>query len=252
MGSTNNAVDALSRREDENVGQLSAISASTPMWLHQIAKGYEQDSFSSQLLAQLAIDAAAREHYSLKDGLIRYKGRIWVGDNSKLQKQLIHELHSNPVGGHSGFPVTYRRIKHLFAWQGMKKQIQDQLKQCQICLQAKPERVKYPGLLQPLPVSPGAWQVITLDFIEGLPHSHKYNCILVVVDKFSKYAHFLPLTHPFTAMGVATTFMNNIYKLHGMPKVIISHRDRIFTSQLWEQLFIKSGTKLHMSSSYHP
>lgn len=72
------------------------------------------------------------------------------------------------------------------------------------------------------------------------------------MDKFSKYAHFVPLTHPFTAESVATAFMKNIYKLHGMPKVIISDRDKIFTSQFWEYLFTKSGTNLHLSSSYHP
>lgn len=74
----------------------------------------------------------------------------------------------------------------------------------------------------------------------------------MIVDKFSKYAHFLPLHHPFTAMGVATEFMQHIYKLHGMPRIIISDRDRVFTSQLWECLFTKSSTHLHMSSAYHP
>lgn len=93
------------------------------------------------------------------------------------------------------------------------------MKQCQICIQAKPERVTYPGLLQPLPVPEGAWQVIYLDFIEGMPTSHKYNCILVVVDKFSKYAHFVPLTHPYTALKVATQFMKHVYKLHGIPEL---------------------------------
>lgn len=251
-GSANSAADALSRKDLGDSAQILAVSSCSPSWLQEVIQGYEQDKFSSQLLAELSLNPKAREHYTLQQGLIRYKGRIWVGNNTDLQLKLIKELHDNPAGGHSGFPVTYRRIKHLFAWLGMKQQIQQQLKQCQICQQAKPERVKYPGLLQPLPVPKGAWQVISMDFIEGLPTSDKYNCILVVVDKFSKYAHFLPLTHPFTAFSVATVFMKNVYKLHGMPQVIISDRDRVFTSQLWEHLFTKSGTKLHMSSSYHP
>lgn len=170
-----------------------------------------------------------------------------------LQDKLIDELHASPIGGHSGFPVTYRRAKTMFAWAGMKKMIKNKLQHCQICLQAKPDRSKYPGLLQPLPVPEGAWQTLSLDFIEGLPRSRHYNCILVVVDKFSKYSHFIPLTHPFTANGVAAEFMKHIYKLHGLPKVIIiSDRDKIFTSQFWDQLFSRSGTKLHMSSAYHP
>jgi hypothetical protein len=74
----------------------------------------------------------------------------------------------------------------------------------------------------------------------------------VIVDKFTKYAHFLPLAHPYTAIQIAQTFFNNIYKLHGLPKAIISDRDRIFRSNLWKELFELSDTKLLMSSSYHP
>lgn len=104
----------------------------------------------------------------------------------------------------------------------------------------------------PLPVPDQAWQMVTLDFIEGLPRSKSYNCILVVVDKFSKYAHFSPLSHPFTALTVAQAYMDNVYKLHGMPMQLVSDRDKIFTSNLWQELFKLSGTELNMSSPYHP
>jgi hypothetical protein len=66
---------------------------------------------------------------------------------------------------------------------------------CQICQQAKTEHVKLPGLLQPLSIPTCVWYMISLDFIEGLPWSQNHNAILVVIDKFSKYAHFLPMTH---------------------------------------------------------
>jgi hypothetical protein len=91
-----------------------------------------------------------------------------------------------------------------------------------------------------------------MDFIEGLPKSRQYNTILVIIDKFSKYEHFLPLSHPYTAASVAKTFMDHIYKLHGMLEVIISDKDRIFTSNLWQELFKLAHTTLNMSSSYHP
>lgn len=91
-----------------------------------------------------------------------------------------------------------------------------------------------------------------MDFIESLPLSAQYNCILVIVDKFSKYAHFIKRKHPFFALHVAKAYIEHVYKLHGMPIVIVSDRDRIFTSHLWKELFSLFGTQLSMSLAYHP
>lgn len=76
-----------------------------------------------------------------------------------------------------------------------------------------------------------------MDFIEGLPPSGGANCILVVVDTFSKYAHFLPVTHPYTATQIAQLYMDNVYKIHGMPEALISDRDAVFTSRVWQAIF---------------
>ena len=156
------------------------------------------------------------------------------------------------MGGHSGIPVTYQRIKRLFAWAGLKTSVQQFIHSCATCQQAKPDRSKYPGLLQPLEVPTMAWQSVSMDFIEGLPASGGKNCILVIVDRFSKYSHFIPLAHPFTAITVAKAFLNTVYRLHGLPTSIVSDRDRVFTSRLWQELFRLFGVTLKMSSAYHP
>ena len=101
-------------------------------------------------------------------------------------------------------------------------------------------------------VPPEAWHTVSMDFIEGLPMSGKFDTILVVVDKLTKYGHFIPLKHPFTATTVAQLFVDNVYKLHRMPKVLISDRDKVFTSTFWQQLFKLADTTLNLSSSYHP
>lgn len=75
---------------------------------------------------------------------------------------------------------------------------------------------------------------------------------MVVVDLFSKYSHFIGLKHPFTALSVAKQYMLHVYKLHGLPLAMVSDRDRIFTSQLWKELFNLAGVELRMSSTYHP
>lgn len=148
--------------------------------------------------------------------------------------------------------MTYLRIKKLSAWKGIKSAVRDFVKSCTICQQAKPNRTKLPGLLQPLPVPSTAWQVIPMDFVEGLPKSGSADCVLVVVDYFTKYAHFLPLHHPFTAASVAKVFMAQVYKLHGLPSAIVTDRDRVFTSQFWKELFSSADVQLQMSSAYHP
>jgi hypothetical protein len=96
-----------------------------------------------------------------------------------------------------------------------------------------------------------AWQIVTIDFVEGLPLSGSANCILVIVDKFTKYAHFVPLKHPFTAYSVAKLFMENVYKIHGLPSTIVLDKDKVFTNHLWKELFALAKVQLRMSSSCH-
>lgn len=91
-----------------------------------------------------------------------------------------------------------------------------------------------------------------MDFIVGLPWNRSADCILVVVDRFSKYAHFIELRHPFTAKQVAGVFAREVVRLHGIPQSIVSDRDRLFVSAFWSDLFRACGTKLRMSSAYHP
>jgi len=128
-------------------------------------------------------------------------------------------------------------LKQLFQWRGMKSATRAFVQACLTCQQAKPDHTPLPDLLQPLPVPGAAWQTISMDFVEGLPRASNVNGILVVVDSFTKYGHFLPLLHPFTAPMVAKLFLNNVYHLHGLPTAIISDRDRIFTSHFWRELF---------------
>lgn len=247
QGITNATADALSRAPDHN--QLFAISVSNPSWLEKLQQGYEEDELSKQLLVELSLTPHNEKGFNLLDGIIRYKGRIWVGNNTLAQQHILQALHASALGGHSSIQGTYHRVKALFAWPKLKQVVTTFVQECNVCQQAKVDNTRLPGLLQPLPIPDTAWSIVSLDFIEGLPKSRKIDTILVVIDKFTKYAHFLALAHPYIALVVAQLYFNNIYKLHGLPSAIVSDRDRVFTSALWKELFALSDTKLLMSSS---
>jgi hypothetical protein len=108
-------------------------------------------------------------------------------------------------------------------------------------------------LLQPLPIPEWKWETISLDFITGLPKTQKQNdSIMVVIDKLSKSAHFIPVKSTYKAINIAEIFMKEIFRLHGIPKMVISDRDVKFTSTFWKELFAGLNTNLNFSTSYHP
>ena len=122
-----------------------ALSTVQPIWFQEVMNGYLHHPATSKLLAALSIKSP-QEFFTLKDGLIRYKNRIWVDGNQMLQTKICQTLHAGAMGGHSGFQVTYQKIKHIFAWPKMKHMIKQYVAQRTICQQAKTERVKYRGL----------------------------------------------------------------------------------------------------------
>ena len=229
------AIDALSRVA--HLHTLQAISMVRPNWLQEVLHSYATDPRAQKLLTQLAIQSPDMAGYSLDNGIIRYKNKLWIAQNSALQTKIIAAFHSSAIGGHSSTKATYQRLKTHFAWKGMKMAVEDFVKQCSVCQQAKHTNHSPPGLLQPLPIPEGVWMDISMDFIEGLPKSNGYSVIMVVVDRLTKFAHFVAVKHPYTASTIAQLFMDNIVKLHGLPNSIVSDRDTIFVSAFWKELF---------------
>ena len=163
-----------------------------------------------------------------------------VGNDSNLQGKLISIYH------HSSVTVTAKRLGSLFYWRKQQKHVRVYVRECHTCQKNKSENVKTPGLLQPLRIPQAPFVDISMDFIEGLPSSKGNNIVLVVVDRLSKYAHFITLSHPYTAATVADAFMNNIYKLQDLPASIVSDRDLVFLSRLWKDLFAYQGVQLSL------
>ena len=155
-GSDNSTADALSRKPHAD-SQLLTISCAQPSWIDEVVRSYTNDPKAQELRCQLTLQPGSKDKFQLVNGLIKYKGCIWVGNDSTLHIRICQAFHNTPLGGHSGFSVTYKRIRALFKWVGMKKAIQHFVQSCLVCQQAKPERVAYPGLLSPLLVPAKAW-----------------------------------------------------------------------------------------------
>ena len=242
--------DGLSRVPATHLMAISLSSVSSDL-LEQIKQSWQTDETLQDIVCRLSRgELIPKCTYS--QGLLYRKGKLMVGHDVGLHTQIIKLFHDSSLGGHSGVAVTTKRVACPFWWKGLYKEIRNYVRACSICQRYKADLSAPGGLLQPLPI-PGAVRMdICLDFIEGLPRSRGMDTILVVVDRLSKYAHFLPLSHPFTAVTVAQLYFDNIFKLHGVPKSIVSDRDKVFLSQFWQEFFRLQHVALHMSTAYHP
>lgn len=192
------------------------------------------------------------DHYTLHDGLLRRKHKLVVGPDANLRCKIIRWLHSEPESGHSGKNLTLRRVKNLFYWKGLTKDVRSFVRNCKIFQATKYNTAASPGLLQPLPIPEDVWVYVSMYFITCLPKFGGKGVIFVVVDRLSKYNHFMALAHLFTAVQVAQSYLDHVFKLHGWPRSIVSDKDVVFLIQFWKGLFSLHGTDFLLSSSYHP
>ena len=251
LGKENVAADALSRVSGSQLLHISLPQA------HQgffdfLKLLWQTDPHLSKLIMELKTNKLSHPQYTYANNELRRKGKLVVGNNVEIKTHIFKWLHDSAVGGHSGRDATLHRIKSLFFWPKMSLEVQNYVRNCSVCQKNKYENVAKPGLLHPLPVPQGVWESISMDFIEGLPPSSGKHCILVVIDRLSKNAHFIALSHPYTAIEVAQAYLDNIFKLNGLPKDIVSDRDPIFLSELWKELFRVHGVDLRYSTAYHP
>ncbi|GAU50876.1 hypothetical protein TSUD_411060 [Trifolium subterraneum] len=251
-GKTNVVADALSRLPETPSGMLLTLSLPHFIFLEQLKLALAACKPFITLLNNIQTNPTNYPNHKIHNGLIFYHDRIWLDPSMPFRFTILEEFHSSPIGGHMGVTKTLARLQANFWWDGMRKDIQQFIAQCSICQQMKYETKRTPGLLQPIAPPSAIWEDLSLDFITGLPPSQDHVAILVVVDRFSKGVHLAPLTPQYTSLKVANVFFHTVCKLHGMPRSLVSDRDPIFISKFWRELFTLCGTKLRMSTAYHP
>lgn len=166
---------------------------------------------------------------------------------------ILREAHRTPYTIHPGETKMYTDLKQSFWWKRMKVDIAKYVSACGVCQQVKAEHKRPASLLRPLEIPEWKWEHITMDFVIGLPRSPRgKDAIWVVVDRLTKSAHFIPVRTTNTAHDLAPLYIKEVVRLHGVPKSIVSDRDSKFVSMLWQSLQRAMGTKISLSTAFHP
>ncbi|MCH79693.1 Ty3/gypsy retrotransposon protein [Trifolium medium] len=245
-GKENVPADALSRM------YMLAWSEPKTQFIQELLKALPADPEIVHIMKACQQKEENYKLFTIRDGLLLWKDKLVIPNNPDMIQKILTEFHTSHIGGHAGISRTLARIQAQFYWKHMREDIKNYVQKCIICQQAKSLTSKPAGLLQPLPIPTQVWEDIAMDFITGLPNSSGFTVIMVVIDRLTKYSHFIPQKSDYTSKSVAEAFMSNIAKLHGIPKSIVSDRDKVFTSAFWQHLFKLQGTTLAMSTTYHP
>ena len=165
---------------------------------------------------------------------------------------MLKEKHSGGLVGHFGHDKMFLKLNGSYFWPRMRTDVKIFVDRCRICHHMKGKR-KNTGLYQSLPIPERTWDVVSMDFVLGLLRTQRgFDSIFLVVDRFSKMAHFIPCQKTSDTTHIANLFFKEVVRLHGLPRSIFSDQETKFVGNFWRTLWKKLGTKLSFSSAYHP
>ncbi|CEL60395.1 Transposon Ty3-I Gag-Pol polyprotein OS=Saccharomyces cerevisiae (strain ATCC 204508 / S288c) GN=TY3B-I PE=3 SV=2 [Rhizoctonia solani AG-1 IB] len=223
-----------------------------------IAEGYSNDKDYAKIIEE----PSQYPQFELRDELLFYNehGRSYLCvpdamiDKWSVRALLISQAHS--MVAHLGYKKTYAYMRESLYWKGMGTDTKKFCSACVSCASSKTPTQKPYGLLKPLPVPKYPWAQIGVDFLGPLTESNTllgtFDMVCVVIDHLTCMVHLIPTRSDYTAKDMAEVFHANIFRLHGVPEIIISDRDKLFTSIFWRTLFELVGTELRFSSAFHP
>lgn len=270
-GTQNAAADALSRLpaleyEEDMLVNVVSTSTSDPETREELIKGYQEDSQFKEIYEILDKQKPVPEelknhmrHYSLGNDRLLYFStppenkpfRLCI-PISPIRDTILHDAHDAPIAGHGAYMKTYDLISRAYYWPSMTKTIKKYCKTCTVCQTTKASTQKPPGYFRPLEIPKGRWQDVSMDFVTGIPTTAQGNdMILVVVDRLTKRAHFVPCQKTDGPKEVAYLFFSRIVALHGIPLVIVSDKDFRYMNRFWSSLLKICGTKMATSTTNH-
>ena len=240
---------------EDQVFALSGVSIEPePEDLQKWTIAYQEDPSHKTAFHQLRQGKPFREYFLTPKGLmaVNKEGQQKIVVPQSLRQQILKECHDVPTVGHVGMRRTLELVDRQFHWRGLRGDTIQYVKTCPTCQVMKSDNRAKAGLLQPLEIPSRKWAHVTTDLVTDLPESDGFTAIAVFVDKVTKMVHFAACTKEVTAMEYAKLFVDNVFRLHGLPEVIISDRDPRFTGKFWRALFDLLGTDLRFSTAFHP
>ncbi len=214
-GKENIFPDALSRKH-----QLRMVYVGESKLQKEVRLASHRDAFAKEV--RQSIQNGAKSHFHLRNGLLWYKkNRLYV-PKGKMRDTLLKECHDGPLAGHGDTKRTTTFLKKFYYWPNLKDSAEEYVKTCLTCQQNRTLNKKQVGLLQPLPITEGPWESVSMDFMVSLPPSKGFDAIMVAVDRFSKMAHFIPTKDEAATQETGRLFFSHIFKHHGFPKDIVS------------------------------
>ncbi|WVZ26804.1 hypothetical protein V8G54_000096 (mitochondrion) [Vigna mungo] len=224
----------------------------TSSFLEQVKSEQEIDFELQRIVGLLGTDQA-KDFALCQNGILRFRGRVCVPATTELRRLIFEEGHKSSLSIHPGMTKMYKDLKESFWWSGMKKDVAEFVASCLVCQKAKIEHQRPGGMLQQLDIPHSKWDSISMDFVTHLPRSSRgHDSIWVIVDRLTKSAHFLSINQKMSMEKLAELYIREIVRLHGVPESIVSDRDPRFTSGFWQKLQDALGSRLRMSSAYHP
>ncbi|KAD4385982.1 hypothetical protein E3N88_26151 [Mikania micrantha] len=252
-GKANVVADALSRKEEYEPIKVKAMQLVITSGLIEQIKEAQTEALKEENWKRDRIKGQAHNLDEDSRGLKTRWGRVWIPPTCPLKSALLEEAHKSKYSIHPGATKMYRDLRVNYWWPGMKRDVVKHVSKCLTCMQVKAEHQKPYGKLQPLEIPMWKWEHITMDLITKLPKTRKgCDTIWVIVDRLTKSAHFLPIRETYSSDKMAEIYVREIVSRHGVPVTIISDRDTRFTSRFWRNFQEELGTRLLLSTAYHP
>jgi hypothetical protein len=223
-----------------------------PTLEQEIRKG-QLDDAKIKDIKELITEGRGPEFTEDEQGTIWFKDRMCVPDIKSLRETILKKAHDSDYSIRTGSNKMYQDLKRKYWWYGLKRDVAAHVVMCEVCQRVRVKHQRPAGLLHPLKKPEWKWEEIGMDFITGLPRTQKgYVSIWVIMDKFTKVTHSIPVKTTYKVSQLAELYMTWIVCLHGVPKKIVSDRGSQFTSRFWKKLHESLDTKLNFSSAYHP